>query len=1584
MRYYTSITKTAFLFGLFFLLTMVSWAQDCPFRARFTVTDATCFNNGKVSYCLLDENNNPISESNLSDYHLRNVRIYSKSNETDSTRYSGVFYKGGVDTLIIDHGTYIIGLEGLCEDGHGGYFKVDTHTVLTINTSYKVPVAAAFSVTATTDNGIGRRPSLTCENTGRIQLKIENGRLPYTVQVIAHETEDVLRTMVFNTHQHEGTDEYQYDYMNYYTIDNMPPGNWDFYVVDGCEYGLPRAAQTVEVVSFPSLDFVELYASSGNMQDSNVIKVNAVLNSPYSYYTSLISGQVKYRFLHEGFADGPWKKFPAVSGTNPNVTLYDTIPNAKFCQIWDKNISLQYQIIGCNDTVITRTFKVYKPNENKYEKHFSDAKDSVISDNAMCTDKWYWHRESYSIRYQAYQPSFVSKNAEHDVYRYHYTHPLTWIYTDLNTGNVIKRDTVSNIGQNSSLLATEVIVLYGALPQTLSVERKLVDGLGCELYSTNDQLQYIRDRAEQEASWQMSSWGNDHCCNVLRSVSVKGNYTGTVSPDGTIVRLVTSPYNNRYNFEAVYHSVSNSWNVTRRHLENVAYINGSEDGQSVELQDYCLPSGPYVFEILTPCDTFRISKKLSFASIYSVELVEDPVYFIEQECTNHYITYTAGQIARISHNTSSTTGLDLTPDTLRLPTSFQVVSGPAGGFDNQWYGLNERIHLSIPGVYVVKISSQTSWDLCETPAFYDTIECENVTVQHLYAYALLCDLSAPTGQVYVKGTSGMEPYSYTLYSKPNKQGEVLGTNTTGVFNNIPMRTDSALSCMIRDVCGANFYVNFYPQLITDLQITWFDDGLKATTTCEGSSVTVHTLQSDNLFRYNWTGPNGFRVNNSAEPTIFIPRGAEDGWYKVTVIERGCGRQIVDSIYLGVKKSPSVKILQNTTVCPGEEVQLTFTPHSDYLADNVNFTIVYETEIGRATRDYAAHSEVSVTDQYIAQLPTKIYPLAIVDDECGYYQADPVDTTYINVNFNFINTCSILTQHDKVCYEETAHLAAKSTMGVPYTLRWYSDLNQTHLLKEEVMTDPNAWSYYDTADITQKALLYVSIDKEGYCPSVSGLATNYVNMHDGSTTLECAQSYRVYDSGGEFGNYGQQEFIKHTFVNSDGQQIALRMIDMDLSTTSHLLVISGSELDMDSVMYDLTNISHVPEIIISQGNTLTLYFMSGMVTAGGWSGLIEHIPGVAIADVYARTHTILYDEVCQSQRTVYENPLHISSEVATLSELNTAVKRAGTHVFSHTYSGADNHHCDSVVTFVLTVQAPPFVDTTVVTSNFLLNGSPYYWHGNQYMETGRYSIVNSMDDGCDSLDILNLIILEIDTTTNEICLDEETTMGIMVTTPRLTWKEGEIPAVKAPGDILCTDGSIIRPDSFLLTNKTAKGVVYYLDRTGLHGKAVALEDAPESYAIWASGPYSLYQSIHAKSFYPTQKDALFDLDGDGNTKVIKQYAEQYAGMEFSYNAPAAYYCYYYDASIRGVNPTESTGWYMPSMGELNLIFGNRVAVNYSLKKLSAIGAEVMDLGQTYYLSSSEVNNSQCWHLDYSGHFASNTKSARHRVRPSINF
>lgn len=1606
--------KILLFFGFLCMFALVTQAQDCPFKVHVSVIDATCFNNGKLVYYLENEDGDVMTVEEYNDSHLDEVRIYTKVNETDSVHYSGTFYKGGLDTFVVDHGTYIVGVEGLCSDGHGGWFKKDTVLgTYVVNTSYTVPLVSTLFIIDSVGFKFGRHSTLECSNMGRVQLRIENGSFPYTVEVKPHGTQDVYRTIVFDGNQYSGNDSTRYDYYKYYTIDTLPAGDWDFYVVDGCNYGLPRSGQIVEEIPFPYLDYVELYASSGNMVDSNVIRIRATINSPYDYYTDLIPDYVQYRFVYRDPASGTWidpganswKDFPALSSNK--ITLYDTT-GVNFCDL--DSIRFEYKVEnspgGCSDTVIQRTFKFSKPNSSKFSSKKVMAGDDVVRDG--CREYKHQVCDYYSIQYSDFNLNYVSRE-EHETHRYHFTHPLTWIYIDSESGDTIKTEYVSAINQPSKLFASEVEALYGPLPQTLHVTRKLVDAMGCELYSSVNNILVYDERVDTiKPQWSLESAGSNHCCSTQHRITVKGSYSEGINPDGTIIKLVVSPDNNKYNFKAVYQASTHTWTITKYDIRNMATIDGAIDGKSLDLKDFCLVSGQYIFEISSPCEATTKSKVITFPDYYTTELIVPLARIEEKECTDWYITYTQGQLARIGHNKDAA-GHDVT-HRQDLETRFQVVSGPLGGYDNQWYEIGSRIRLSIPGVYVIKIFPTTKYEICEYTPIYDTIYFENTTVEHLYAYAVLCDNSSTSGNVYVKGINGLAPYRYTLYSHANLEGVNLGTNTSGQFFNISMRTDTALSCIIEDQCGAYFHVNFFPQLLADLQITWFDNGLHAITSCEGSTVSVHTLTSDNIMYYAWTGPDGSIVHEGADPLIFIPRGAEAGYYSVQVYEMGCERDITDSIYIDVNQSPMVIIDSNTTICPGGKAYFSFIPRSFHEpAPIVNFSLAFETETGREIRNYSSLSGVPVRDSVTTMVPMKIYPVDIQDDECGYPFADSGDTTYISISSNVIRSCDIFTIDDYVCHDNDATLHARSTVDFPYTIRWYSDMTQNHLLKEDVITSAEEWSTYDTSHVIQQILLYVSVDKEGYCPSVNNSYTGIVNMQEDTIHMNCAQSYRIFDSGGMNGDYGEEEMIKQTFTTDSGRKIVM-IIDRDswdLSYTSHLLVISGTELHTDSILYDLSNGSYFPEIIISRDTALTLFFMSGEVAAGGWSALVEPMPGVAVADAYPPNITNFYDEVCQSSSLPYDNIYNISPLIASQSELDEAVKRAGLHVFSYNFVGPesmDKHHCDSLVNFTLMVNDPPFVDTMVVTTNFQLNGEPYHWRGMDIDSTGRYSKINMMADGCDSLDILSLIILQIDTSTNEICEGESTTMGISVETPRLVWKEGEIPAVEAPGDVFCTDGSILRVDAFLASGKRPVGVVYYIDPTGKHGKIIALKDAPNVkidgkdnyWGIWAQGQAQDYKYIHAVTKYNKVYNVLFDMRGTENTLKIKIDAEQRG--DFSYYAPSAYYCYYYNESSGVVDPSNpgGWGWYLPAMGELNILFGNRVPVNATLKKLKEAGfdAEVMDTGQSYYVSSSEQDDNNCWHNDYSGHFKPHykynsktwmdSKNKYHIVRPSRDF
>ena len=297
-----------------------NWSEYVSqYEVQFQTIPATCFNNAKVLYAVVDKNHpdTPLDTTTLRVNGLEQLRIYYSQPPLDTTKRRSAYYKGGWDTLMLDYGTYLVGVEGIAREyveGELEYHYVDTNTTLTIVTQYAMPVAAAMSVLSYSPNALGNLPSLECKPTGRVQMKIEKGAYPYYITIRPHDNPDsVYRVDTFHTQQYSGTDSMRYDFYRYYSIDSLPEGDWDFYLVDGCYSGLPRSGARVETVGVPSLEGVKLFASSGNPSDSNVVKINVVLDNKYSAYLESLAEYMHYR-IYEGAGQSTtlpdWRPYP--------------------------------------------------------------------------------------------------------------------------------------------------------------------------------------------------------------------------------------------------------------------------------------------------------------------------------------------------------------------------------------------------------------------------------------------------------------------------------------------------------------------------------------------------------------------------------------------------------------------------------------------------------------------------------------------------------------------------------------------------------------------------------------------------------------------------------------------------------------------------------------------------------------------------------------------------------------------------------------------------------------------------------------------------------------------------------------------------------------------------------------------------------------------------------------------------------------------------------------------------------------------------------------------------------------------------
>ena len=255
-------------------------------------------------------------------------------------------------------------------------------------------------------------------------------------------------------------------------------------------------------------------------------------------------------------------------------------------------------------------------------------------------------------------------------------------------------------------------------------------------------------------------------------------------------------------------------------------------------------------------------------------------------------------------------------------------------------------------------------------------------------------------------------------------------------------------------------------------------------------------------------------------------------------------------------------------------------------------------------------------------------------------------------------------------------------------------------------------------------------------------------------------------------------------------------------------------------------------------------------------------------------------------------------------------------------------CADTVGHTITVLPVDSVTISVDTCDF------YWWGDEQLTESGTYTRTLTNAAGCDSVVTLQLTLVNppevtITATDDTVCEGERVRLYAHLDNP-----VGVDPV--SIGDILCTDGSLVKPSAWPVPGKTALGVVFYVDNTGEHGWAVHLQDQGENIQ-WCSQSSSDVSSL---TNINTARNALMDLDGYSNTMKIR--SEGNASMY-----PAAWLVDF------------ANGWYLPAMGQLRLLVAELSLVNPSLEMTG--GSPILTDPCPYYWSSTERNYTYAWCL-----------------------
>jgi hypothetical protein len=131
-----------------------------------------------------------------------------------------------------------------------------------------------------------------------------------------------------------------------------------------------------------------------------------------------------------------------------------------------------------------------------------------------------------------------------------------------------------------------------------------------------------------------------------------------------------------------------------------------------------------------------------------------------------------------------------------------------------------------------------------------------------------------------------------------------------------------------------------------------------------------------------------------------------------------------------------------------------------------------------------------------------------------------------------------------------------------------------------------------------------------------------------------------------------------------------------------------------------------------------------------------------------------------------------------------------------------------------------------------------------------------------------------------------------------------------GDILCTDGSTVRPEQYASSGKTAEGIVFYVDGTRGQGWAVSLEFQAVNTHWVVSEHYGDMYDIPGLDNFEHSREAMYDLDGYNNTAIIRNAhgADWY---------PAAW------------SVDFDHGWYLPAAGQMRWLIAYLNEINASL-------------------------------------------------------
>lgn len=414
--------------------------------------------------------------------------------------------------------------------------------------------------------------------------------------------------------------------------------------------------------------------------------------------------------------------------------------------------------------------------------------------------------------------------------------------------------------------------------------------------------------------------------------------------------------------------------------------------------------------------------------------------------------------------------------------------------------------------------------------------------------------------------------------------------------------------------------------------------------------------------------------------------------------------------------------------------------------------------------------------------------------------------------------------------------------------------------------------------------------------------------------------------------------------------------------------SGGDVSITLYLTVLNDYRHLYRDVACQGMDYDRYgfhytnLQTGIIVdtiiennATGHSMTILHLtvsPSFSLSNTYISGNT----EVCNHNEEIYSipNPEGIESfdwevpdGVSVMSGQNTpSITLYFTDLATSptVLSLTGSNGCGSG-TIQLTINNSPTYH--IFSQDSICSGNEYHQYGfnlPRQDSTGWFTFMNyhTTTKGCDSIEILQLMVTGAPLLTTlpssaEICLGQQAAIHAMG--EHAGFNTGTLTPPIAVGDIICTDNSFAKPSDWPIAGKTAAGVVFFVDNTGEHGWAAQLTDQATNLK-WSTS----HNDIGTLTNYSNARNAISDFDGFSNTQHIRA-----QGNATSF--PAVYAGNF------------ANGWYLPSAGQLRILFSELVAINSSLN--IAGGSQIPMDSNWWYWSSTEYNSNNAWTVNYYG-------------------